>query len=54
MKVLYQPQELWDIVESGVAEPTNVENPTPTTTSGIEGELQEGQEDIIFHLPSGR
>ena len=52
MKVLYQSQELWDIVESGVAETTNVANPTPTATLRIEGESQEGQEGIIFHLPS--
>jgi len=52
MKVLYQSQALWDIVESGVAEPTDVAN-VPTTTSRFEGESQEGQEGIIFHLPSG-
>jgi len=29
MKVMYQSQELWDIIESGVVEPIDIANLTP-------------------------
>ena len=48
MKVLYQSQELWDIVESGVAEPTNVANITPQQLQELKENRKKDKKVLFF------
>ena len=48
MKVLYQSQELWDIVESGVAELTDVANLTPQQLQELKETRKKDKKALFF------
>jgi len=48
MKMLYQSQELWDIVESGVAESTNVANLNPHQLHELKGNCKKDKKASFF------
>ena len=48
MKVLYHSQEFWDIVESGVAEPTDVANLIPQQLQKLKENRKKDKKELFF------